>query len=217
MNIQKISALTMIALATHHMAQPESVTVVVSGQEVMQKSKAGKKAQEKLQAEQEQLSQPLQKDEKIIREKEAALQNKKRALDKEAEEINASKLLSQDAKQRKFEDLQDKVRMLEEDKSELERLVKRLQADAKRVEAKMSQVYQEEMTKLDTKIKEGIEMIATREGWDIVDMKEQKLFVSKKVDKTDMIIKELDGHELDMKKATEVKKATTTPAAKTTK
>ena len=179
--------------------------VTISGQTVVQKSKAGQELQKKLQAEQAKLSRPLETDEKGIRNKEKELQDKKRALDKEAEEINSSKLLSQEAKQRKYEDIQDKVRILEEDKSELERLIKRLQADAKRLETKMSQLYQEEMAKLDTKIRDCIKAVAEREGWDIVLMEESGIiYASHTVSKTDMMIKELDA--LDKKEVSDLDK-----------
>ena len=90
-----------------------TTVVAISGQTIVQKSQIGQKVQKKLKAEQEQLSKPLQEDEKVIRNKEQLLINKKNELDKEAEEITTNKLLSQDAKQRKFETLQDKVRILE--------------------------------------------------------------------------------------------------------
>lgn len=202
MNVQKMCAFALFSLAIHNVMQPDmpkldtkkTLIVTISGQTLVQKSKAGQKMQKKLQAEQEQLSKPLQNDDKLIRTKEKELQDKKRALDKEAEEINSSKLLSQEAKQRKYEEIQDKVRILEEDKAELERLIKRLQADAKRLETKMSQLYQEEMAKLDAKIRDCIKAVAEREGWDIVFMEESGIiYASPAVSKTDMMIKELDA------------------------
>lgn len=203
MNIKKSTLLyAILGLFTTEAAQADmknkmngTNVVTISGQKVIQLSETGKKIQKKLQSEQEILSKPLQKDETIVRKKEKDLQEKKHKLDKEAEEIATSKLLSQDAKQRKYEELQDQVRGLEEDKSELERLVKRLQSDAKRLEGKMSQMYQEEMTEFDKKIKHLIEEVAEKEGWDIVIMEESVVFASKQVSKTDFIIKELDGRE----------------------
>lgn len=195
MNIKKAAFYTCLSLIGHDLYSEASgtVTVVIHGQEIVGKSKIGLRVQKKLQAEQEAGSKPLQKDEQEIRTKEQNLINKKRDLDKEAEEIANSKILSAEAKQRKFEEMQDRVRQLEEDKAELERLAKRLQADAKRFETKMSQIYQEEMNKVDAKIKEVIESVAHREGWDIVEMKEQIVYASSRVNKTDLIIKELDA------------------------
>lgn len=204
MNIKKAAFYTCLSLISHN-AYSDTVTVVINGQEIVGKSKIGIKVQNKLQKEQELGSKPLQENEKVIRSKEQDLIAKKRELDKEAEEIANSKILSQDAKQRKFEEMQDRVRMLEEDKSELERLAKRLQADAKRFETKMSQLYQEEMNKVDAKIKEVIEVVAQREGWDIVEMKEQVVYASARVNKTDVMIKALD--DLEAKDAFESKPA----------
>lgn len=194
MNIKKAAFYTCLSFITQNLytEAPGTVTVVIHGQEIVAKSKIGLKVQKELQTEQEASSKPLQKDEQEIRAKEQNLINKKRELDKDAEEIANSKILSQEAKQRKFEEMQDRVRQLEEDKAELERLTKRLQADAKRFETKMSQLYQEKMNKIDVKIKEVIEFVAQREGWDIVEMKEQIVYASSRVNKTDIIIKELD-------------------------
>ncbi|MBI2353302.1 OmpH family outer membrane protein [Candidatus Dependentiae bacterium] len=175
-------------------ARKTTIIVVISGQTLVQKSKFGQTTQKELERKQQELSKQLQEDEKIVRKKEQELQEKKRALDKEAEEIASSKLLSQDGKQRKYEELQDRVRSLEEDKSELDRLIKRLQADAKRVEAKMAQFYQEEMTKLDQKIRKTIQQVARREGWDIVFMEESGIiYASEEVTKTEVMLRELDA------------------------
>ena len=211
MNVNKLLLCAGLMLVTHDFfTSPEkkesshknsgTIVVTISGQTVVQKSKIGQKVQKKLQEEQEHLSKPLQEDEKRIRIKEQELLKKKQELDKDAEEITNNKLLSQDAKQRKFEGLQDRVRVLEEDKAELERLAKRLQADAKRLEGKMSQLYQEEMSKLDVQIRDIIKDVAAREGWDIVLMEEAVVYAAPSVSKTDVIIKELD--ELDKKNNT---------------
>ena len=103
------------------------------------------------------------------------------------------------------------IEILEQEKEELDLMAKRLQADAKRLEAKLTQIYQEEMNQLDVKIKDVVTVIAKREGWDIVEIKESKIFVSDKVDKTEMIIKELDALA---KTDTDKVKADTTKTAK---
>lgn len=196
MNIkQTILLCTFLTCTTSNIIFNTTTVVTISGQKVIQNSETGKKIQQKLQKEQESLAKPLQAEETIVRKKEKDLQEKKRKLDKEAEEIANSKLLSQEAKQRKYEELQDQVRSLEEDKSELERLVRRLQDNAKRVENKMSQTYQEEMTAFDKKIKQLIKDVAEKHGWDIVLMEEAVVYASKNVSKTDIIIKELDNSE----------------------
>lgn len=202
MNIKKAAFYTCLSLAGHDLYADASgtTTAVINGQEIVGKSKMGLRIQKKLQTEQENGSKPLQKDDQEIRTKEQTLINKKRNLDKEVEDISTSTLLSQEAKQRKFEEMQERIRQLEEDKVELERLTKRLQADAKRFETKMSQIYQEEMNKIDVEIKKVIEKVAQREGWDVVEMREQIVYASPRVNKTEMIIKELDALEAPVKK-----------------
>ena len=170
-----------------------TVIVAISGQTIAQNSKLGQAAQKEFKAKQEKLTIPLKEDEEKIGSKDKELNKKRQELNKEAEEITNNKLLSQEAKQKKFEQLQDKVRILEQEKEELDLLAKRLQADAKRLESKLTQIYQEEMNQLDIKIKDIVTIVAQREGWDIVEIKESKVYVSNKVDKTDMIIKELDA------------------------
>lgn len=208
MNVNKLLLCMSLTLLTHDFfADSEkkefshknsgTIVVTISGQTVVQKSKIGQKVQKKLQEEQESLSKPLQEDEKRIRIKEQELLKKKQELDKDAEEITNNKLLSPEAKQRKFEELQERVRMFEEYKAELERLAKRLQADVKRLEGKMSQLYQDEMSKLDVQIRDIIKDVAAREGWDVVLMEEGVVFAAPSVAKTDVIIKELD--DLDKK------------------
>ena len=204
MNRTKAALLVTFAyFLSAHMIHSESATkhstgtivVTIKGQDVVQLSKAGQKINKKLQDEQDRLSKPLQKKEQEIKEKEQKLLETKKKLDKEFEELTKNSLLSNEAKQRKFEELQDKARNLEEDKSEIERLIKHLQNDAKRLDAKMSQMYQEEMGKFDAKIKDIIRKVAKREGWDIVLMEESVVFASESVSKTDIIVKELDKDE----------------------
>lgn len=172
-----------------------TTVVVVKGGDVVQKSEIGKKIQKKLEEEQRKLAKPLEENEQKIKDKERKLIEEKKSLDKEVEDIQKNSLLSIDAKKRKMEDLEDKARRLTEDKAELDMLVKRLQADAQRLNEKMSHMYQEEMGKFDGRIKKVIKEVAKQEGWDIVLMEESIVFASDDNVKTDLIIKELDKDE----------------------
>jgi len=193
MNIKKTALLyAFMSLFSANIAESKTHVVVVKGGDVVQKSKKGKEVHAKLTEAQKKLSEPLEKDEQKIKEKERKLIEEKKKLDKEVEEIQKNSLLSNDAKQRKFDDLKDRARHLEEDKAEPERLIKRLQADAQRLNERMSQMYQEEMGKFDAKIKEVIKRVAKHEGWDLVLMEESIVFANEDIVKTDMIIKELD-------------------------
>ncbi len=210
MNAHTLAVSLLFALSASEMFAEQTIKapilVTVSGQTIMQKSLEGQKVFSKLQAEQEKLSKALIKDEDTLRAKEKALFEKNKALEKKAEETANSKLLSQEAKQKKFEEIQDEARLLEEDRLEIEKLRKRMQAERNRIDAKMSQMYQEEMTKLDKKIRTKIGEIARHQGWDIVFMEETTVYVASHLSKTDFVIKELDGTTKKDEEAT--KKAT---------
>lgn len=205
MTLKKTSLmLSFVALASSNFVTCEAkhsgtVVVTVNGQQLTQSSNLGKEINEKLLKEKDKLSKPLQDDEKKIIAKEQELQQKQKDLSKEAEEVNKSSLLSQEAKQRKFEELEEKARRLTEDKSELERLIKRLQTDAKRVEGKIGQMYQEEMGKFDSMIKTTIKTLSAKEGWDIVLMEESIVYAGPSVSKTEVVIKELNHNHASHK------------------
>lgn len=187
----------MFCLATALLADQTSFAksgvVTINGQKIIKDSKIGKQINDELMAEKDKLAKPLLADEQHIMQKDQQLQKNKQDLDKEASEVTTSTLLSDEAKQRKIEGLQEKARLLEKDKAELELLVKQIQQDAKRLESKMQQMYQEKMGKFDAKIKEVIKSIAATEGWDVVLMEEQVVYAGPSVSKTDVIIAKLDG------------------------
>ncbi len=200
MNTKKtalLCAFTLFASSNYLLSDSQkhsgTVVVTINGQKVIHTSKAGQEINEKLLKEKDHLSKPLQEDEKNIIKKEQELQSKKKNLDKEAEEVSKNSLLSTDAKQRKYDELQEQARRLEEDRAELERLIKRFQSDAKRLEGKMSQMYQEEMSKFDATIKDTIKTLSIKEGWDIVLMEESIIYSSPSTSKTDVLVKELDN------------------------
>ncbi len=144
------------------------VIVTVSGQEVMTNSETGKSVQDKLKSAQEKLAAPLQK---------------------EGEKL-----------QKEDQEIADKEKSGKIDKSELEFAkrelglkIQKLQAEGQKVEAKLGEMYQKEMGKFESSIKETIKELAQQNNWDIVLMEEQAVYVNKKaVSKTSDVIKKLD-------------------------
>ncbi|MCX5924210.1 MAG: OmpH family outer membrane protein [Candidatus Dependentiae bacterium] len=198
-------------------AKTGSSIVAISGQKVIADSEAGKAIQSKLQSEQEKLAKPLQEDEKKAQAKGQKLQAEKDALDVEVADFEKNaKMLSEQARQSKIESLQDRGQKLEDGKRDLDRMVQKLQADAKKVEAKMQAVYQKEMGNFDALVKDVIKEIAQREGWDIVLMEEALVFVNPSVSKTNLVITELDKKVKALNKAKKeaAEKAATTTAKK---
>ncbi|MBI2344755.1 OmpH family outer membrane protein [Candidatus Dependentiae bacterium] len=167
--------------------------VTISGQKVMTESLTGKAMQEKLQREQKKVSQPLEQAQQEVIKSEKTLRELQEELQREFTKFeNDSKTMSNDAREKKQIELQDKALDFEGKKRVFERDTTKLQADARKIEMKMNELYQNEMTKIDTLVKATIEEEAKKRGWKIVLMKESVMFAASKTDQTDVIIKALD-------------------------
>lgn len=206
-------------------AKSNSSIVVISGRKVMDDSEAGKAIRAKVQSEQEKLTKPLQEEDKKLQAKGQKLQAEKEALGAEVAEFEKNaKMLSEQARQSKIDSLQDRGQKLEDGKRELDRMAQKLygnpnlniEGDVQKVEAKIQAVNQKEMGIFDTLVREVIKEVAHREGWDIVLMEENIVFVNPSVLKTNLVIAELDKKVKALNKAKKeaAEKAATTPAKK---
>jgi len=191
----------------------------------MDDSEAGKAIRAKVQSEQEKLTKPLQEEDKKLQAKGQKLQAEKEALGAEVAEFEKNaKMLSEQARQSKIDSLQDRGQKLEDGKRELDRMAQKLygnpnlniEGDVQKVEAKIQAVNQKEMGIFDTLVREVIKEVAHREGWDIVLMEENIVFVNPSVLKTNLVIAELDKKVKALNKAKKeaAEKAATTPAKK---
>jgi outer membrane protein len=168
--------------------------VTISGQEVMMKSETGKKLQDKMQHEQAKFTEPLKKDEEKVRKAEKALMEDQEKLQKEFAEFDkAVKTMSPETREKKQAELQDKAIKFDDSKRNFERDVAKLNAEGQKVQTKMSELYQKEMTKLDTFVKSTIKEEAEKNKWDLVLMEESIMYASPKISKTHMIIEKLDA------------------------
>lgn len=167
--------------------------ITISGQKVMSESETGKTIQLKLQEKQKDFASPLQAEEKKIQDLEKKLITDKESLEKDFAELDkASKTLSAEIRDQKAENLRDRAIKFEDSKREFDRLVQKLQVDARKVEAKMSELYQKEMAKLDNLVKDTIKDLAQKSNWDVVLMEESVVYSNPKISKTNMVIEELD-------------------------
>ncbi|OGB86041.1 hypothetical protein A3J41_00025 [candidate division TM6 bacterium RIFCSPHIGHO2_12_FULL_38_8] len=151
-----------------HAGAKPTIIVTVSGQEVMMTSDTGKAVQERLKEAQSKLAAPLQKEGQAIQAKEQKI------IDKE-------------------KDPKSDKSALEFEKRELGLQIQKLQAEGQKIESKLSEMYQKEMSKFEGLVKDTIKELAQRNGWDLVIMEEQTVYVNKKaISKTSDVIVELD-------------------------
>jgi len=216
LSTKKIFNFTFFSLFFAFPIYPESqksTVVVISGQRVMTESDLGKQVQESLQKKQQELTAPLQNKEKNIREIEKKLLEEKNSLEKEFSSLD--KNLNTDDR---LESLRERALKLEDDKRNLDRMVQTLRADAQKIESKLSEMYQKEMAKIDTQIKETIKELAQRFNWDVVLMEESVVYSNPDISKTNLVIEELNkktrAKKLEKKQA--IEKQSTSNDKKTT-
>ena len=173
MNIKKVTTglvfVSMFQVSSFLNAENKATVIVtVSGQEVMMTSETGKAVQERLKEAQAKLAAPLQKEGQAIQAKEQKI------IDKE-------------------KDPKSDKSALEFEKRELGLQIQKLQAEGQKIEAKLSEMYQKEMSKFEALVKDTIKELAQRSGWDLAIMEEQAVYVNKKaISKTSDVIAELD-------------------------
>lgn len=167
---------------------------VVEAEKVVRLSLEGKVIQKKLMDKQEEYSKPLRKQEADLKVLEEKFIEAKKNIEKQIKEFQgkAGDLLSEEAKEKKAEEIQQKQQNLEEMQATSQQKFKKYQETAKRIEQKMAALYQKEMTAFDQKIKHTIEEVARKEKWDLVVTKEVTVYAAPSTDKTDVIIEALD-------------------------
>jgi outer membrane protein len=168
--------------------------VTISGQEVMTRSETGKNLQDRMQREQTKYAEPLKKEEEAVKKAEKTLMDDQEKLQKEFAEFDKNvKMMSAEAREKKQAELQDKAIKFDDNKRKFERDVAKLNAEGQKVQQKMSDLYQKEMTKLDAFVKSTIKEEAEKNKWDLVLMEESIMYASPKISKTNMIVEKLDA------------------------
>ena len=185
---------TIFLVAPFALIAEELKIVTISGQEVMTKSETGKKLQDKMNNEQTKLTESLKKDETDIKKAEKSLMKEQEDLQKDFADFDKNaKMMSSEGREKKQTELQEKAIKFDDNKRKFERDVAKLNAEGQKVQNKLSELYQKEMTRLDTFVKTTIKEEAEKNKWDLVLMEESIMYASPKISKTNMIIEKLDA------------------------
>ncbi|MDP3787978.1 MAG: OmpH family outer membrane protein [Candidatus Chromulinivorax sp.] len=194
MNLTKL-AFALTALFTSYASQAAHI-VTVKTELIIKDSQCGKNIQKKVAKEQEKLAAPFKDLEEKIKQQEAALIEKQKALAKEDEMFKTqASLLSAEARADKYDELQKKHRDLDEEVADFQRAMRKAHEDAKKVDQKLEAFYRKEMMAFEQEIKTLIEEVAKAEGWDLVLAKEACIYAGDTTDKTNVVIQKLDAKE----------------------
>ena len=201
--------ITLAACISTALLNPFTLTathvVVVSGQQIVMESAEGKAIQAKLKKDQEALMSPIQKIHEEIEKAEKSFSELQKKGQKLAEELQSGeKMLSQAAKDSKINSLKDLEEEAKYKANDLQRLAEKRNNAIKSAEEKMKTKYNELMMPFNQKIESSIKKLAHKEKWDVVLMKEQCVYISESVDKTDLVISALD-EEYNKEKAEKAK------------
>ena len=197
--------------AQAHEHEKHAVTVVISTKDIIEKSLHGKDIQKKLNDEQTAVTATFPAMDAAIKSKDAALAQQQNSYNDKIKSLEAkSKMISDEARNKEIDAIQDIRRQIEETSAERDRLAKKFNEDAKRAELRLEALYKKEMAAFEAEIREVIKTTKINLGWDIIQPKESLLDCSDRMDKTSIIISKLD--EAELKKQAE-KKATTPAAA----
>ena len=185
---------SLFLVAPFAISSEELKIVTISGQEVMTKSETGKKVQDKMANEQERLTKTLKSEEESVKKAEKNLMKEQEDLQKDFADFDKNaKMMSAESREKKQSDLQDKAIKFDDNKRNFERDVAKLNAEGQKIQTKLSELYQKEMTKLDDFVKKTIKEEAEKNKWDLVLMEESIMYASPKISKTSMIVEKLDA------------------------
>ena len=185
---------SLFLVAPFAISSEELKIVTISGQEVMTKSETGKKVQDKMANEQERLTKTLKSEEESVKKAEKNLTKEQEDLQKDFADFDKNaKMMSAESREKKQSDLQDKAIKFDDNKRKFERDVAKLNAEGQKIQTKLSELYQKEMTKLDDFVKKTIKEEAEKNKWDLVLMEESIMYASPKISKTSMIVEKLDA------------------------
>ncbi len=193
MKSQKLTA-TLLLIAGYQLHA--TTHVVVETSRIIQESLPGVRLQESMLVKQEELSQPFKKIEAELRAKESIINDAQKSLAKDNETLKSQKsLLSIEAQADKFEELQKRGRDIEEQVADYQRAMRKAHEEAKKVDAKLDQIYRKQLSAFEESIKETIKELRKEYNWDLVSPKESFLATSDAVDKTDIVMKKINAKE----------------------
>jgi Skp family chaperone for outer membrane proteins len=205
MKFHKLTAL-LFCMASYQLYS--TTQVVVETSRIIKESLPGIALQQNMMIKQEEFSQPFKKIEAELKAKEASINDAQKALAKDNETLKTQKsLLSAEAQADKFEELQARGRNIEEQVADYQRAMRKAHEEAKKVDAKLDQIYRKELAAFEQSIKDTIQELRKEHNWDFVSAKESFLATSDAVDKTDLVMKKVNAKEEAKQKKSAEKKA----------
>ena len=178
------------------------VTVVISTKRIVEESLKGKEIQKRINDEQALVTASFPAMESAIKAKDASLAQQQNNYNEKVKSLEAkSKMISEDARNKEIDELQEIRRQIEEMTAERERLIRKFNEDAKRAEQRLKTMYEKEMMGLEVEMKDAVTSAKNIHGWDIVHFREALADASERVDKTSIIISMLDAAEIKRREA----------------
>jgi Skp family chaperone for outer membrane proteins len=166
--MKKTTALMIVcSLSAAPLIFADESIVTINSQEIMMKSETGQALQAKLRAKQEELTKDIRKEGEKIQKEEQRL-------------IEKSKSDKADASELEFE------------KRQLGLSFQKLQAEGQKIEAKLSEVYQEEVQKFQKICGDVLKDLGKENKWKIVQLEEQIPYFDPSISRTSMVIQAVD-------------------------
>ena len=204
--------------APHAHDEKPLVIVTINTKKIIEESVRGQEIQKKIGDEQTSITASFPAMESNIKSKDAQIAQQQNNYNEKVKSLEVkSKMLSEDARNKEVDDLQDIRRQIEELTAERERLIRKFNEEAKKAEQRLEQMYRKEMAAFEIEIREVIEMVTSLHSWDIVLTREAIIFASDRTDKTSIIITELNKKDAQRKATQAVEKKAVKAQASTPK
>lgn len=202
--VSVLSSVSMNAESVHHEKHGHEniVTVVISTKRVVDESIRGKDIQKRINDEQASVTSTFPAMEANIRAKESLAGQLQASYNEKIKSLEAkSKMISEDARNKEIDELQEIRRQIEETTADRERLIRKFNEEAKKAEQRLEAFYKKEMAAFEIEINDIIDSAKIAYGWDIVQPREGLLNASERVNKTSIIIELLDAAETKRREA----------------
>ena len=197
----------------HH--EKPLVSVVIDTKKIIDQSIRGKDIQKRINDEQASVTANFPAMEANIRAKEAVAGQLQTSYNDKIKSLEAkSKMISEDARNKEIDELQEIRRQIEEAAADRERLIRKFNEEAKKAEQRLELFFKKEMAPFETEFNDVISSAQVMHGWDIIHRKEVLLGCSERADKTSIIIELLDAAETKRKEAKLAEKKATASVKK---
>lgn len=173
-----------------------AVTVVISTQRCIGESIRGKDIQKRMMDEQTTATASFPAMEANIRSKETLIGQLQNSYNDKIKGLETkSKMISEEARNKEIDEIQDIRSQIEATGAERERMINKFNQEAKKAEQRLEAIYKKEMAAFESEIKDVIATAKATYGWDFVHPREALLDASDRFDRTSIIIDLLDKAE----------------------